>query len=654
MQKYANKYATRLAALALVAVCLIFAQPREISKGECRRLAEQFRFLKFPLPDFPNYPHKSVRKVHPSLTRLSAWVSSTGAAIALADLDNDGLPNDYCQVDPRTDLVICGPVPINGGNTKLRYKPFVLHLDALPYDHNTMAPTGSVIGDINEDGLMDVVVYFWGRQPMAFLQLPKSQSANSQTSEFSESNFSPCEIIDKSERWYTDSAILSDLDGDGHLDIVVANYCPDGSRILDSHATGTEQMYDSISRAFNGGTKHFLLFKNAKQESGKPEVSFVDADSGLDKDVLCGWTTALAAFDLDSDQLPEIYLANDVGPDRLLHNLSTKGHLQFDLLEGTRDFSTPKSCVLGKDSFKGMGVEVCDINSDGNLDIYVSNIASQYKFLENHFLWLNTGKKLSNSAELASNTTDNTIAQKAPFVESSNKLGLAQSGWAWDCRLADFNLDGIPEAMQALGFIKGKINRWPELQALGSVNDQMVQNPRYWPSFQPGADISGQEGNAFFVKASDGRYYNLSDVIGLSQPMCSRGIAIADCDGDGDLDFALANQWETSYFFLNESPRQGNYLGVKLVLPCETKNDKTSPAVGAEATLFLPDGKKMAAQIDGGSGHAGKRSQDLYFGLGQIDGQTNLDLEIAWRDRRGLKHKEKFTLKPGWHTIKLG
>jgi hypothetical protein len=57
---------------------------------------------------------------------------------------------------------------------------------------------------------------------------------------------------------------------------------------------------------------------------------------------------ALGAADLDGDLMPELYFANDFGPDRLLHNRSTPGHLNFALLEGERKFTTPSSKVLGK------------------------------------------------------------------------------------------------------------------------------------------------------------------------------------------------------------------------------------------------------------------------------------------------------------------
>ena len=70
-----------------------------------------------------------------------------------------------------------------------------------------------------------------------------------------------------------------------------------------------------------------------------------------------GWTLALAARDLNGDLLPELYIANDFGPDRLMVNISRPGKPSFKLAEGRRDWLTPRSSVLGQDSFKGMGAD---------------------------------------------------------------------------------------------------------------------------------------------------------------------------------------------------------------------------------------------------------------------------------------------------------
>jgi hypothetical protein len=364
-------------------------------------------------------------------------------------------------------------------------------------------------------------------------------------------------------------------------------------------------------------------------------VQYREAKDVLSEEVSRGWTLALGAADLDGDMLPEIYMANDFGPDRLLHNRSTPGHLQFAVLEGKRDFLTPKSCVLGHDSFKGMGVDFGDINGDGRLDIYVSNIATKFGLTESHFLWLSTGEVGQMKSGIA------------PYVHGAEKLGLARSGFAWEARLADFDNDGVLEAMQACGFIKGKINRWPELQALGTSNDQIIHNPRFWPSFRPGADLSGHDSNPFFVRGADGRYHDIATALGLAEPMVSRGIAIADVDGDGRLDFVTANQWGPSYFFKNESPNAGAFLGLRLVHP------NGAPAIGAVAEVKLSNGHKLIGQVDGGTGHSGHRSPEIHFGLGAWKKSKLVEVAIKWRNRKGGIQQQNFQLQPGWHTIPL-
>src|ERR1044071_6549689 len=93
-----RKYLGCLAAIVLAGICYVFARVPTISAPETAGLAARFSFKKLPLPEISDHPpYKYVRQVHPSLERISAWVSSLGAAVALGDLDGDGLPNDICH-----------------------------------------------------------------------------------------------------------------------------------------------------------------------------------------------------------------------------------------------------------------------------------------------------------------------------------------------------------------------------------------------------------------------------------------------------------------------------------------------------------------------------------------------------------------------------
>jgi len=643
-------YLARIAALAAVIAIYGFARLPEISGGERSALASRFSFNRLSLPELKGRPQRSSRRVHPDLERVSGWVSVVGAAVALNDLDGNGLPDDVCYVDTRTDQVIVAPVPGTGD----RYAPFELDPSPLRYNPNTMAPMGCLPGDFNEDGLTDILVYYWGRTPIIFLRKPES-AASPEPNKLSRDLYVPFELMPGDERWFTNCATQADLDGDGHLDLIFGNFFADNGRILDANGGGHPQMQYSMSRGYNGGGAKILRWTSAGTIE-RPAPLFQEVKGVLGDKITKQWVLAVGAADLDGDLLPEIYFANDFGPDCLFHNLSTPGHLRFHLLEGRKSLTTPNSKVLGRDSFKGMGVDFGDVNGDGFPDIYVSNIAAEYALEESHFLWASTGQP-----ELMKKGI-------APYQDLSEELGLSRSGWGWDCRLADFDNDGVLEALQACGFLKGTVNRWPELHEVAMGNDLFLHQAGSWPRLQAGDDISGQDHDPFFVRAANGRYYDLAAEVGLGDAQNSRGIAIADVNGDGRLDFALANQWSTSYVYLNTCPSPGAFLGLHLVLPVgDALTDhiteqpghpgpemRCRPAIGATAEVKLPDGRRMVSQVDGGSGHSGKRSPDLHFGLGSLAADARLPVEVSWRDSHGQVHHQTITIGPGWHTVLLG
>ena len=641
-----------LVPLALVGTLHHLGQLPTLPAAEADAIAARFKFEPLAFPEPSGFPRKTVRQVHPSLADLSGYLSAVGAAVALGDIDGDGLPNDLCYVDPRIDQVVVAPAPGTPGG---RFELFVLRPDPLPYDA-TMAPTGCLLGDFNEDGLTDVLVYFWGRSPVVYLR----RSGAGLTAQ----SFVPCELVAEWQRWFTCTATQSDLDGDGHGDLVIGNYFPDGGDYLNPNGTGRLPMTEAMSRSFNGGGPHFFLWKLAAGGAA-PAVRFAEVapsfpDEGETprvRDALRGWTLALGAADLDADGLPELYLGYDFGPDRLLHNRSRPGELLFALLEGERGFTTPRSRVLGRDAFKGMGVDFGDVNGDGWLDIYTSNLSGPYSLFESHFLWLSNGQVGRKMWEGV-----------APYRDAGEELGLSRSGWGWDSRLADFDNDGVLEAVQAMGFLKGTVNRWPEGQELAATNDRLIADGRVWPDYRPGSDFSGGDHNCFFVRAANGRFFDVSQKLGLNTPMVTRGIALADVDGDGRLDYAVANQWEPSFLFRNTAPNPGAFLGLHLRLPVgapegertevvagHPRADRPSrPAIGAAVTVHLPDGRRLVAHVDGGSGHTGRRAPVVHLGLGVVPPGTVLNADVRWRGADGTMRSRTVRVAPGWHTVWLG
>ncbi|MFI0795919.1 CRTAC1 family protein [Micromonospora rubida] len=630
----------------LLAASLFFIIDARVSVAGADEAATRYRFTEQPIayPDgYDKLPKRTIRDVNPTYHKIRAWISSVGASIALNDLTDHGRANSMCFVDVRTNQVVVTYAPT--APKEDQFTPFLLDAAPLPID-DTMAPMACVPGDYNLDGRMDLMVSYWGRVPILFLRKASATTVSNAT-------YQRQELLPQSSpdgryhgpKWHTNASLVSDLDGDGKPDVVIGNYFPE-SDVLNTRGQDNVEMNDTLSSATNGGGLHVLRWHSATT-GDNPSVNFVAERGAVPFKKSTGWTLGLGAADLTGRGLPDVYVANDFGHNHLLHNVSSPGRIKFKAAIGERTPTTPKSFVLGNGSFKGMGIDFGDLDRNGNFDMVVSNITTAWGLEESNFVWINRARDERDMlAKLGKGV--------APFTQEARPLGMAWSGWGWDIKFGDFLNSGDLEVVQSLGFVKGKINRWPWLQEMAMMNDDLLSNPAMWPNLQPGDDIAGSQPLAFFARTASGEFANITKEVGLDVPIPTRGVATADTRGTGALDLAVARQWGPPAFYVNEAPSKGNFLNLRLYRPAIGAPEGQmlcTPAYGATVTVTTPDGRKQISQLDGGSGHAGKRSFEVHFGLGNSSGPVTVDLR--WRDLGGQQHSTSQQLTAGTHTLVL-
>ncbi len=472
--------------------------------------------------------HHSMVQLAQEFDNIMPWLSSVGAAAAAGDYDGDG----------DADLYV-----INSGrgaaNRLFRNRGDGTFEDVtaeagVECGNAEGACVHAIWGDVDGDGDLDLYVTKWAA--------PNTLFRNNGDGTFSDISHEA-----GVDYWgYGNAATFLDYDRDGRLDILVGNYFAEtvvdprsGQRVRNDlwHPVTTRVMHDTFTNAHNGG--HKVLYHNR----GDGTFEDVTESVGLS---YTGWTLAVGSGDLNNDGWPDLYIADDFGPDELYLNTgATEDPPRFRLVIDPRGHPG-----VGNDWWKGMNVDMGDVNNDGYLDIYVTNVLSrQYKTDEGNMLWLNC--------------VDPACPGGRGFRNIAEAAGVNDGGWGWGAKFADFNNDGLPDIYAVNGFVTGDPdhNYWYQIQEMVTQTKNQTTDAADWPVMGT-RDLSGHERGRLFIQlppsgkdgAAGPRFAEVAERCGITDTFNGRGIALADYNLDGAIDMYVANQGAPSCYYVNASP----------------------------------------------------------------------------------------------------
>jgi len=279
-------------------------------------------------------------------------------------------------------------------------------------------------------------------------------------------------------------------------------------------------------------------------------------------------------------------------------------------------------------SHRARGVTACDVDRDGDLDVYVSN----YR-LQPNLLWLNQGSaKFENAAP----------AQNA--VATSPGFGGGHSiGAAW----GDFDNDGWMDLFAGNFAHRDRRGNQPQsrflrnLRAQGKAafHDHGACGVFYQESYaSPAAGDVDNDGDLdlFFTTVygtasfgkknhpvlfrNDGgfKFADATAAAGVGKLPPTYQAAFADFDNDGDLDLVSGGK-----LFVNRG--SGNHwLAVRLRGDGKTVNRS---AIGAQVRVTLKD-RTLTRHVEAGTGQGNQNDLCLHFGLGAH--AKPVTLEVLW------------------------
>jgi hypothetical protein len=351
---------------------------------------------------------------------------------------------------------------------------------------------------------------------------------------------------------------------------VAGNECSVGSVWFDYDNDGLADLYVGNYIHFDINYKFFYApdgFPGPLAYEGEPDILYHNLGNGKFENVTeklgllkpDGRAMGVAAADYDNDGWVDIFVANDHMIHSLFHNEQGKGFKDLAIQAGVA------ANEMG-DATTSMSADFGDINSDGNLDLFVSD--------DNYCaLFRNEGNGI--------------------FSERSNVAGIAQpSGQhvGWASSFFDFDNDGDQDIYKVNG----------EIQHEYGEEDQLFEN----------------DGTGTFTEVSTahGEYFKKEYV--------GRGACLGDYDNDGDVDVYIANLNSKGILLRNDGGNRNNWLIIDLE-GVQSNRD----GIGARVKLTAGN-KTQYFNKESASGYLSQNDPRIHCGLGKAELVNSI--EIKW------------------------
>ena len=298
-------------------------------------------------------------------------------------------------------------------------------------------------------------------------------------------------------------ACFLDMDGDGDLDLFVANYV---AFTFQNHQISHMNGFPAYVGPLHYPPTANVLYRN----NGNGTFTDISVASGIAAHMGAGMGVICADFDNDGDT--DIIVGNDLRPNFVLQNDGTGKFKEIGALLG-----------LAYDSFGNvqgtMGVECADWNNDGWLDFYITPYQRQLATLYQN--------------------------RKGVYFEDVARQTGAGTGTyphvKWGTGVVDLDNDGNRDIFIACGHLIDNVEEFDDTTSYNARNIVLRNN--------------GQ-----------GRFVNVSDQCGdgLLPKLSSRGAAFDDLDNDGDLDVVILNSRREPTILRNDSSRTNHWIQIQL------------------------------------------------------------------------------------------